>query len=402
METFIRIESLIKNTETVAPVPARGTGKESPHYMQMSLAAAMSLGLRSGLSHRGACTHCLNLLLTYNEGCAANCHYCGLARERQGAYVDKSFIRVEWPVAELTEIIKRATTRTEVFERMCISMITHQRAEEDTLFVLEAWMREPILAEKVPVSILSNPTTMTRDDLIDMKNLGAERFTVALDCVTSELFDQYRGKTAQSPNRWGKYWEILEESVPIFGREKIGAHFICGLGETEKEIITCMQRVRDMGEYGSLHLFAFNPEKDSALGHLPRVPLGQYRRVQVARYLIDRGWVRAEQMGFNDKGQVVDFAFDPVELQKVILTGLPFRTSGCPGRTPWVSSCNRPYGDGPPTDFRSFPVAPDRRDTSYILEHLRDYEGRFTKLPNELDEEDEPVGSGMMGCLRSS
>ncbi len=400
METLIPIESLFNKPTPPSSLPASAQKRESPHYIQMSLAAAMALGLRSGLSHRGACTHCLNLLLTYDEGCAANCHYCGLARERQGTYQDKSFIRVEWPVVELTEIIERAKTRTDVFERMCISMITHRRAEEDTLFVLEAWMREPVLAKNVPVSILSNPTTMTREDLLATKKLGAERFTVALDCVTPELFDKYRGKTARSPNRWEKYWEILEESVPIFGREKIGAHFICGLGETEKEIIFCMQQVRDMGAYGSLHLFAFNPEKDSALGHLPRVPLGQFRRVQLARYLIDRGWVRAEQMGFNDRSQAVDFGFDPVELQKVILTGLPFRTSGCPGRTAWVSSCNRPYGDGPPTDFRSFPVAPNTRDTAYILEHLQDYEGRFSKLPNELEEDEELPG--VMGCQRST
>jgi lipoyl synthase len=56
----------------------------SPEYVQMSTAAAITLGLVPGMMHRTACTHCLNLLVTYPEGCRANCSYCGLARHRGG------------------------------------------------------------------------------------------------------------------------------------------------------------------------------------------------------------------------------------------------------------------------------------------------------------------------------
>ena len=45
----------------------------SPEYVQLSTAAAITLGLIPGQIYRGACTHCLNLLLTYPEGCRANC-----------------------------------------------------------------------------------------------------------------------------------------------------------------------------------------------------------------------------------------------------------------------------------------------------------------------------------------
>jgi len=55
----------------------------SPEYVQMSTAAAITLGLVAGQMHRTACTHCLNLLVTYPEGCRANCAYCGLARHRE-------------------------------------------------------------------------------------------------------------------------------------------------------------------------------------------------------------------------------------------------------------------------------------------------------------------------------
>ncbi|MCB1491220.1 MAG: radical SAM protein, partial [Rhodobiaceae bacterium] len=43
----------------------------SPEYVQMSTAAAITLGLVPGQMHRCGCTRCLNLLLTYPEGCRA-------------------------------------------------------------------------------------------------------------------------------------------------------------------------------------------------------------------------------------------------------------------------------------------------------------------------------------------
>ena len=156
----------------------------SPEYVQMSTAAAITLGLVAGRMHRTSCTHCLNLLVTYPEGCRANCAYCGLARHREEArdYADRNFIRVDWPTARYEEVIERVKAGSDKgrFERMCISMITHPDSNDDTFVLLEKWTRE---VPAVPVSILSNPTTLEKDDLIRMRNLGADIFTVALDAV---------------------------------------------------------------------------------------------------------------------------------------------------------------------------------------------------------------------------
>ena len=67
----------------------------SPEYVQMSTAAAITLGVMPGKMHRCACTRCLNLLLTYPEGCRANCAYCGLARHREADrdYADRKGLR---------------------------------------------------------------------------------------------------------------------------------------------------------------------------------------------------------------------------------------------------------------------------------------------------------------------
>ena len=75
----------------------------SPEYVQMSTAAAITLGVMPGKMHRCSCTRCLNLLLTYPEGCRANCAYCGLARHREADrdYADRNFIRVDWPAVPM-------------------------------------------------------------------------------------------------------------------------------------------------------------------------------------------------------------------------------------------------------------------------------------------------------------
>ena len=329
----------------------------SPEYVQMSTAAAITLGVMPGKMHRCGCTRCLNLLLTYPEGCRANCAYCGLARHREADrdYADRNFIRVDWPAVpmdEIIEIVARDGEKTP-FHRMCISMITHPRSDDDTVTVLGKWTSR-IDPATVPVSILSNPTTMQRKDVSTLRDLGADIFTVALDAATPEIFDRTRGKGVDSPHSWKKYWEILEDARDIFGTQKFGAHIIVGMGETEHDVLTLVQRLVDMG--GHSHMFCFFPEKGSLMDHLPATPRDQWRRVQLARYLIDYAGVRVEQMTFDDAGRVTDFGLPPGELDGVIDKGLAFRTSGCPGKVAEdISACDRPYGDSPPSNIASYP-----------------------------------------------
>jgi biotin synthase-related radical SAM superfamily protein len=337
----------------------------SPEYVQMSTAAAITLGLVAGKMHRTSCTHCLNLLVTYPEGCRANCAYCGLARHREEArdYADRNFIRVDWPTARYEEVIERVKAGSDKgrFERMCISMITHPDSNDDTFVLLEKWTRE---VPAVPVSILSNPTTLEKDDLIRMRDLGADIFTVALDAVTPAIFDRTRGRGVDSPHRYEKYWQALEWAAEIYGAEKFGAHLICGMGETEREILEVAQKIRDLG--GHNHMFAFFPERGSLMEDWPAVDRGQWRRVQLARFLIDYRGKRVDEMSFDESGRVVEFGVSSEVLETEIAAGTPFRTSGCPGKDDEVSACNRPYGDSSPTDILSFPFAPAKRDLAAI------------------------------------
>jgi lipoyl synthase len=345
----------------------------SPEYVQMSTAAAITLGIMKGKMYRCGCTRCLNLLLTYPEGCRANCAYCGLARHREAErdYADRNFIRVDWPAVPMervVEIVARDGAQSP-FHRMCISMITHPRSDADTVSVLKAWTAR-VDPAAIPVSILSNPTTMTREDVERLRDLGADIFTVALDAATPEIFDRTRGKGVQSPHAWSKYWEILMDARGIFGPQKFGAHIIVGMGETEYDVLSLVQKLVDLG--GHSHMFCFFPEKGSLMDHLPATPRDQWRRVQLGRYLIDYRGARVEQMKFDGEGRVVDFGFPPGDLDEVIDAGIAFRTSGCPGKfAEDISACDRPYGDSPPSNIASFPFQPDKRDIGKIRRQLR-------------------------------
>jgi biotin synthase len=342
----------------------------SPGYVQMSTAAAITLGVMQGYMHRTECTRCLNLLLTYPEGCRANCAYCGLARHREAErdYADRNFIRVDWPAVpydDVLDIMARGGDGGR-FHRMCISMITHPNSDADTRIVLRRWMER---VQDVPVSILSNPTTMTRQDVQELKDLGAEIFTVALDAANPGLFERTRGKGVQSPHSWDKYWEILRAAAEIFGPERFGAHLIVGMGESERDVLTQVQAIRDLG--GHSHMFAFFPEAGSLMDHLPPVPRPQWRRVQLARYLIDYHGHRFERMRFDEQGRLSDFGVPQSEIDEIVAAGTAFRTSGCPGKEAVdVSACDRPYGDSPPSDIASYPFRPNGNDIRKIRRQL--------------------------------
>jgi len=339
--------------------------KESPEYLRMSLSSAMALGLRKGRFYRNAKSPCINLLMIYKEGCFANCAYCGLARERSGKYVDKSFIRVEWPAYSLDEIIESIQKyQGDEVRRVCISMITNRRGPDDLITILQK-LRPAIY---IPISILVSPTVISLDDIISYKKLGVDRIGIAIDAATPEIFDQVRGKSAKGPHQWNLYWEKIKTAMGIFGSQNVGIHLIVGLDETEKEMIQTIQKIHDMG--GSTHLFSFFPENGSRFADRPQPPMGQYRRIQLGRYIIDEGIGKMEDFKFDSDERISDYGLPEDKFNEIINSGKPFETSGCPDET-GQTVCNRPYAnDLPGPDIRNFPFHPTEKDIIRIREQI--------------------------------
>lgn len=336
---------------------------ESPRYLKISLASALTIGLKRGRFYRYARSHCLNLLLTYHEGCFANCAYCGLARERQGQYEEKSFIRVDWPIYPLPEIIER-TNLSPAIKRICVSMVTNHRAVKDIIEV----SREIKRRTSLPLSLLISPTIVGEADLVNFKLAGADRIGVAVDGATPEVFNRHRGAKVKGPHRWEKYWQIIREAQKIFGASQVGVHLIVGLGETEKQMLSLIQQIKDQGS--QTHLFSFYPEEKSALSNHPPPKLEKYRRIQLGRFLIEENLARVDQFSFNQNEEVAGFGIEREKLEEVISKGIAFMTSGCPGEEGGMV-CNRPYANSSPgPQLRNYPFLPDEEDITQIKKDL--------------------------------
>jgi lipoyl synthase len=335
--------------------------KESPEYIQTSLAASLTLGLRPGSFHRNAKLKGLNLLLHYQEGCLGRCQFCGLSKSRQEGSKGRTFIRVDWPIYPLEEIIERSKKKEQI-HRVCISMPTHPRAVEDTHHVIRRFAEETPLA----ISVLISPT-LIRDDnpLREMEKDGADRVGIAIDAATPQLFDRLRGRGVEGPHRWEHYWDMVRRAVEVFGKSFVGIHLIVGLGETEKEMVETIQRGQNMGAL--THLFSFFPEKGSPMEEVPPPSLGQYRRIQLARWIINEGLGSLNEMEFDDTGRLINLGID---VHPLLQSGDAFMTSGCPGRDGQVA-CNRPYGNERPSGpIRNFPFAPEPEDIEEIKKQL--------------------------------
>ena len=106
----------------------------------------------------------------------------------------------------------------------------------------------------------------------------------------------------------------------------------------------------------------------------PQPPIEQYRRVQLARYLIDHGSDEARKMTFDPDGTLTGYGIEKSALDAIISRGDPFMTSGCPGKT-LENACNRPFGNCTPLqasmgEMRNFPYTPRVEDVRIVREQM--------------------------------
>ena len=338
--------------------------KESPEYIKISTASAMALGIKNGRFYRGAANPCINLLLTYKEGCFANCAYCGLARQRPGYYEEKSFIHVAWPTEPTAGIIDIMREKERKLKRVCISMVTNPRATRDTL-VIARQIHDQV---DLPLSLLISPTIVKNGDLEQFKDTGADMIGVAIDTATEELFDTYRGKDVHGPHRWDNYWGVLRDAVDVFGPGKVSSHLIVGLGESELAMVKTFQKIHDLGAL--IHLFSFFAEKESTLENVSQPSWDKYLRLQLARYVIEQEMSHCDRFDYSEDGTINQFGLSPAKLLEIVNSGIPFVTSGCPGKDGTVA-CNRPFGNCLPGPQQwNYPYLPDRNELALIREGL--------------------------------
>lgn len=267
------------------------------------------------------------LMLSSESRCLANCGFCPQARESKAR--KDALSRIFWPEFRISEV-KTAFESMQTgksFKRICIQAINYTGFFDQLVGVIET-----LKATNLPISVSVPP--LNEDRLKKLHELGITRIGIPLDAATNSLFENVKGKSARGPYKWETHLNNLELAQSIFGSQNVSTHLIIGLGETEFEAVTFLQQMTDSNVLTAL--FSFTPIKGTAFETKSPPTLYQYRKIQLARYLIINKICRVNDFAFNDKGELMNFGIPKEQRDEIIQSGIPFLTSGCPG-------CNRPF-----------------------------------------------------------
>ncbi|MGB9676549.1 MAG: radical SAM protein [Candidatus Bathyarchaeales archaeon] len=328
------------------------TNGGKPRKIRVSLGSAIVLQLLNGKLDAAPTTA---YLMTYKEGkCNANCAFCPQARESSSRADMLS--RVSWPTFPTEKVMKGISkaVASGTIRRVCIQALNYPEVFVDLTAIIKAIKQEA----NVPTSVSCQPLSAKNVQLL--AEAGAERIGIPLDAATKEIFDNVKGAAVKGPYNWERQWQILDEATKIFGKGMVSTHLIVGLGETEKEMISTIQRCVDMGVLPAL--FAFTPIAGTMLESISQPAIENYRRIQVARHLIVHGISRYENMAFSQRGEIINFGVEKATLAQIIETGKPFLTSGCP-------NCNRPYyNEKPSGSIYNYPRLLNREEIVKLTE----------------------------------
>ncbi len=326
-----------------------------PAQTRVSLGTAIVLGLQNGILDAQPTTA---YLMTYKAGkCIANCGFCPQAKGSQSR--TELLSRVTWPSFPTADILNTLTlaAKNRKIRRVCIQALNYP----DVFSHLEALVKEIKKATDISVSVSCQPHK--KDDLLALKNAGVNRIGIAVDAATEQIFCKVKGAEVGGVYSWERQFGMLEEALFVFGKGNVSTHLIVGLSETEQQAAGFVEKCVDMGVLPAL--FAFTPVRGTALENHPPPNLESYRRVQLARYLLVQGAVRLGQMRFDGTGKTVDFGVQAVELEKIISSGKPFQTSGCP-------DCNRPfYNEKPGGPLYNYPKELNNKELEKIKAQLK-------------------------------
>ena len=336
-----------------------------PEQVRVSLGSAIILGLAEGMLDAAPTTA---YLMTHRHGkCAANCAFCPQARTSRTRADMLS--RVSWPAYRTRDVLKgiAGAINNDKIKRVCIQALNYPQAFDDLHSLVHAISH----TANVPISVSCQP--LNRESICRLTNAGVDRISIPLDAATKEAFDRTKGTSAGGPYSWENQWQLLDQARQVLGKGRVSTHLIVGLGETEQEMASTIQKCVDMGILPAL--FAFTPVPGTAMGNQAQPRIEQYRRIQVARHLILQGIARCTEMTFDENGTIVDFGISKEELLQIIRTSEPFVTSGCP-------NCNRPfYNEKPSGPIYNFPRELTPTELSTTKKQLGSNENEMARKP---------------------
>jgi biotin synthase len=296
-------------------------------------------------------------LMTYTSvSCRGNCAFCPQARASSAS--KERLSRVVWPDFPFESFLEKIASAAEIgkMRRVCIQTVNYRDFIGDTADIVSAITSRASL----PISVSCPP--IPKNEMHQLKRTGVERIGIPLDAATPEIFDKVKGKLVAGHYRWESHFRGLRDALDVFGKDRVTTHIIVGLGETERDAIEIIQSLHDMGVNSSL--FAFTPIKGTKLEKMKPPATSQYRRVQLARFLIVQGSSSAQSMRFDSDGRLVDFGISKDDLHYFASLGEPYMTAGCSG-------CNRPfYTESPRGPIYNYPRALSNDERLRVADEL--------------------------------
>ncbi|MGC7870380.1 radical SAM protein [Desulfosporosinus sp. SYSU MS00001] len=270
--------------------------------------------------------------LMVGERCRFNCAFCAQARE-SGARADL-LSRVSWPDYANEVFLQglRATKANIGLQRICFQVVQDKAALEET----KDWVKAVQSETGLPICVSAGPRSL--EEVKELLDLGVDHVSVALDAATPEIYARSKDGS------WQERRELLFTSAQMFPGH-IATHLIVGLGESEEEMIHCLQTLYDHGV--TTALFAFTPVRGTRMEGVAQPELSHYRRIQVAHDLLRNQLGRKDNFTF-EQGQLISYGIS-IDVLKEKRGGIPFQTSGCTG-------CNRPYyNETPGEELYNYP-----------------------------------------------
>jgi len=169
--------------------------------------------------------HCPDqAFVTVTGSCIYHCRYCNVPK-LQGKR--KS-------IEEIVHMVESVKNR---IHAISITSGVLSSIEEEESYVLSVIKR--LNEFNLPIGVSIYPTRQTPDRLFE---LGVIEVKFNLEAATAELFSNV------CPGLdYGQLQEVLDKSVTLFGRGRVFSNIIMGIGETDKELETCIHNLVSRG-----------------------------------------------------------------------------------------------------------------------------------------------------------
>jgi len=253
------------------------------------------------------------------EVCSAKCGFC--PQSKCATSGPGLLSRVNWPKFTVSQAVAAlaGAVADRRFERICIQVVQSDHSSD----LCQELVRDLRASVAAPVAVSAAPADI--DSAVSWLQAGADRIGLPLDAACERVYAEVKQAS------WSRSLAVIEEAANRFpGR--VSTHLIVGLGETEEEAIAFLEL---MAKYGvTVGLFAFTPVKGTPLASQASPAVEVYRRVQVARFLIDKKFPGVK-FAFSE-GRLTGWGVHESTLKQLLADGEAFRTSGC-------AACNRPY-----------------------------------------------------------